>query len=86
MGNALKIVTEADFRQGYRRITSRDLNDRLLESTPAIDSAVSQTGSKTDTVATQSPWQPAAIFKISRRLNARKLSRAQRSGNMRAVS
>ena len=63
MGNALKIVTEADFRPGYRRITSKDLNDRLLESTPAIDAAVSGAGSEIDTVATESPWQSAAIFK-----------------------
>jgi CRP-like cAMP-binding protein len=63
MGHALKIVTEADFRQDYRRITSQDLNDRLLESTPAIDAAVSETTSEMDTVATQIPWQSAAIFK-----------------------
>jgi CRP-like cAMP-binding protein len=63
MGNALKIVTDADFRQGYRRITSKDLNDRLLESTPAIDGAVSETVSEIDTVAKQSRWQSAAIFK-----------------------
>jgi CRP-like cAMP-binding protein len=63
MGNALKIVTEADFRQGYRRITSKDLNDRLLELTPAVDGAVSETASEMDTAATQSPWQSSAIFK-----------------------
>ena len=63
MGNALKIVTEADFRQGYRRITSKDLSDRLLESTPAIDAAVSGAGSEIDRVAMESLWQSAAIFK-----------------------
>jgi CRP-like cAMP-binding protein len=63
MGNALKIVTEADFRPGYRRITSKDLNDRLLQSTPAIDGAVSGAGSEIDTVTAESPWQSAAIFK-----------------------
>jgi CRP-like cAMP-binding protein len=63
MGNALKIVTEADFRQGYRRITAKDLNDRLLESTPADDGEVSRTALEMDTGVTQSLWQSAAIFK-----------------------
>jgi hypothetical protein len=63
MGNALKIVAEVDFRQGYRRITSKDLNDRLLESTPAIDAAVLGAESEIDRVATESLWQSAAIFK-----------------------
>jgi CRP/FNR family transcriptional regulator, nitrogen oxide reductase regulator len=63
MGNVLKIVTEADFRPGCRRITSKDLNDRLLESIPAIDGAVSRTALEMDTGANQSLWQSAAIFK-----------------------
>ena len=60
MGNALKIVTEADFRPP-RRLTSRDLNSRLLESTPAIDDAVSRTAKEIDTRVTQ--WQSADIFR-----------------------
>jgi CRP-like cAMP-binding protein len=63
MGNGVRIATETDFRQGYRRITSKDLNDRLLESTPAIDGAVSRTASEMDMGATQSRWESAAIFK-----------------------
>jgi hypothetical protein len=63
MGNVLKIVTEADFRPGCRRITSKDLNDRLLESIPAIDGAVSRTALEMDTGANPSLWQSASIFK-----------------------
>jgi CRP-like cAMP-binding protein len=63
MGNVLKIATETDLRQGYRRLTSRDLDDRLLESAAAFDGAVSRTALEMDTRETQSWWQTAPIFR-----------------------
>jgi hypothetical protein len=62
MGVVLKIAAEADFRESSRRLTSRDLNDRLLESTPAINVAVSRTALEMDTRETQSRWRSAPIF------------------------
>jgi CRP-like cAMP-binding protein len=63
MGNALRFATEADFRPLPRRLTSRDLSARLLESTPAIDDAVSRVAEEMHTRQTQSRWQLAPIFK-----------------------
>ena len=63
MGNVLKIATETDFRQSSRRLISRDLNDRLLESTLAIDVPESRTALELDTRETQSWWQTAPIFR-----------------------
>jgi len=63
MGNVLKIATETDLRQSYRRLTSRDLDDRLLESAAAFDGAVSRTALEMDSGETQSWWQTASIFR-----------------------
>ena len=63
MGNVLKIAAEADFHECSRRLVSRDLNDRLLESTLAIDVPESRTALELDTRETQSWWQTAPIFR-----------------------
>src|SRR5580765_783078 len=63
MGNVLKIATETDLRQSYRPLTSRDLDDRLLESAAAFDGAVSRTAVEMDARETQSWWQTAPIFR-----------------------
>jgi CRP/FNR family transcriptional regulator, nitrogen oxide reductase regulator len=87
MGNVLKIAAEADFRESSRRLTSQDLNERLLESTPAIDVAVSRTALDMDTRETQSRWRSASIFKdlSSAEIQAIVSSAAQRQYTNRQV-
>jgi CRP-like cAMP-binding protein len=63
MGNVLKIATETDLRQTYRRLISRDLDDRMLEAAAAFDGAVSRTALEIDTRETQNWWQTAPIFR-----------------------
>src|ERR1700757_3801012 len=63
MGNALKFATEADLRPSQRRLTSRDLDARLLESTPAILQALSRTALELDPREFYIRWRSAAIFR-----------------------
>jgi CRP/FNR family transcriptional regulator, nitrogen oxide reductase regulator len=87
MGNVLKIAAEADFRESSRRLTSQDLNERLLESTPAFAVAVSRTALDMDTRETQSRWRSAPIFKdlSSAEIQAIVSSAAQRQYTNRQV-
>lgn len=63
MGSVLKIATEIDLREGYRRLPSRDRDDRLVESAAAFDGAGLRTALEMDTRETQSWWQTAPIFR-----------------------
>ncbi|MBZ5689305.1 MAG: Crp/Fnr family transcriptional regulator [Acidobacteriia bacterium] len=63
MGNALRMIPEPELRQNCNRLTSRDLEDRLLASTPAIDNAVSRTVSLINATERQHLLQSAPIFR-----------------------
>lgn len=63
MGNTVRVIPEPDPRYSYSRLASRDLDNRLLESTPAIERAVSRTVSLLDASERQNLLQSAPIFR-----------------------
>jgi CRP-like cAMP-binding protein len=63
MGHTVEVFPHPACRQTYRRLRARDLNDRLLQSTPAVNHVVSRTASEMESRETQSWWQSAPIFR-----------------------
>jgi len=63
MGHTVEVFPHPDCRQTYRRLRARDLNDRLLQSTPEVNRAVSRTALEMESREAQSWWQSAPIFR-----------------------
>lgn len=63
MGSALKISSESDLRQSYRGLTSRDLDNRLLEATPVLARAMSRAALEIEPTPTPSWWRKAPILR-----------------------
>ncbi len=63
LGNALRVLPEADLCRNYTRLRSQDLYDRVLQITPAKDGCGADAAALNDQIETQNVIRSAPIFR-----------------------